>query len=262
MKYGINLNSLLPVRAETNERSEMTTQLIFGETFTYEESSNGFCNITNDTDNYSGMADKKMITEITKEEYKELNQQKKYYIAVPLAEAFDQVNKHIIRLPAGSPLPNCTDLGTFHMHERKYQIHRDFILHKSLLTSNELLSTATSFINTPYLWGGKSVLGMDCSGFVQVVFSLHGHNLKRDAKEQALAGEPISFDKIIPEDLLFFSNDQVKITHVGIYLGDGKIIHSSGIVKIDKIDERGIYSEEFGQYTHQFHSARRLYSKR
>ncbi len=258
MKHGINLNSVIPLRAETDDRSEMVSQLLFGETFTYEDAENGFCKVHNKFDNYTGFIDSKVITAISEIEFNDLATQPRQYVCIPLAEAFDLTSKCIIRIPAGSNLPNCSNTGKFGFHEKMFQIHRDFILPEEEISAHGLQQTAISFLNAPYLWGGKTVMGIDCSGYTQIIFRLHGYKLPRDSKDQALLGTEIPFGNAKPCDLVFFKNDAGKVVHVGILLEGGRIIHSSGRVKIDKLDETGIYSEEFKKYTHKLHSIRRI----
>lgn len=124
----------------------------------------------------------------------------------------------------------------------------------------ELLETAKKWLNAPYLWGGKTFMGVDCSGFVQTVFKVHGIRLSRDAWQQAKEGE--SVEKLVfakTGDVPFFNNPEGRITHVGILLNPNQIIHSSGNVRIDKIDEEGIINMQTGKRTHQLHSMKRFF---
>lgn len=260
MEYGITLNSVIPLRAEPKDQSEMVSQLLLGETFACEEKKDGFYKISNWVDNYTGWVDEKTITKITEEEYKGLEKQTTYHVIIPLAEAFDLVNKCVIRIPGGSRLPNCDSIGRFSFGNRKFQVHRDYILQETEIVKEGLLQTAVSYINSPYMWGGKTVMGIDCSGFTQIVYGLHGVKLPRDSKDQALQGTAISFDDARAGDLVFFKNSAGKVKHVGILLEKQQIIHSSGRVRIDKLDKEGIYSEEDQKHTHELHSIRRVIS--
>ena len=122
-----------------------------------------------------------------------------------------------------------------------------------------MADSAYTFINAPYLWGGRSPLGIDCSGFTQVVYKLAGQKLQRDAYQQADQGITLGFiEEAEAGDLAFFDNDEGKIIHVGILLGQGKIIHASGKVRIDRIDHQGIFNEETGKYSHKLRIIKRI----
>ena len=124
-----------------------------------------------------------------------------------------------------------------------------------------IVETAYVFLNTPYLWGGKSPFGIDCSGFTQMVYKLCGYSLLRDAKEQATQGEVLSFiEESEPGDLAFFDNDEGVITHVGIIMNDYNIIHAHGKVRIDKLDHSGIYNVDTQKHTHKLRVIKRLVS--
>jgi len=119
--------------------------------------------------------------------------------------------------------------------------------------------TATSFLNAPYLWGGRTHFGIDCSGFTQAVFRSQGVNLFRDASMQFEQGYGIDLHDAQLGDLAFFENAEKKIVHVGIMLNNERIIHASGKVKIDSIDEKGIYSEDQRRHTHKLTIVKRIF---
>ena len=124
---------------------------------------------------------------------------------------------------------------------------------------NQLMeSVALSFLNAPYLWGGRTIFGIDCSGFTQAVYKIMGKAIPRDASQQNRCGTAVSLSQARIGDLAFFANSNGKITHVGLLLGEGKIIHASGKVRIDRIDETGIFCIERNEYSHQLHSIKRL----
>jgi len=127
-------------------------------------------------------------------------------------------------------------------------------------TEKNILKIANLFINTPYLWGGRSVFGIDCSGFTQLVYKAFGILILRDAYQQATQGEVIGFlQESKLGDLAFFDNAEGKITHVGILLNDHEIIHSSGKVRIDKIDSQGIVNVDTNERTHTLRLIKRYF---
>ena len=131
-----------------------------------------------------------------------------------------------------------------------------------LKVSESLADTAMKFINSPYIWGGRIPSGIDCSGFVQLVYKIQGIKIPRDSWQQAEAGESISFiEESLPGDLVLFDDERGKITHVGMILAQGLVIHASGRVRIDTIDHQGIYKNEIKGYSHKLRTIRRIKEK-
>lgn len=259
MKYAVNLNTVLPVRAEPRESSEMVTQLLFGEFCRILGEENGFCLVENYLDGYKGWADKKMLHEVEDNIFHEFVGKPSYRTKSAITEAVCLDDDMVYRLSAGSLLPFYKpDVSTFGIADRSFRISPGFAKHINQPSKHDIIENARMFLNTPYLWGGKNIFGIDCSGFVQVVYSLSGYFLPRDASLQEKEGKRISgLPETISADLMFFEKSG-KIAHVGIYLGNNRIIHSSGKVRIDKVDEHGIFNEEVSGYTHRLASIKRI----
>ena len=124
---------------------------------------------------------------------------------------------------------------------------------------HSLEEIALSFLNSPYLWGGKTKFGTDCSGFVQSVFKIYGKILPRDSYQQALVGTEINLEDSKTGDLAFLEKKKIdSITHVGIVISNNRIIHSSGKVRIDNIVNEGILNVDSKKISHELQSVRRI----
>ena len=156
--------------------------------------------------------------------------------------------QHII---FGSNLPNLND-GKISMGGLQYEI--DPILNYRA----ELVETALLYLNTPYLWGGKGIYGIDCSGLSQIVAKIHGFKLPRDASKQVHIGTSVNYNEVKPGDFMYFINPKGIVHHVGIVTSENRIIHAAGHVRIDPFDEQGIWRDDLNSYTHKFHSIKRL----
>lgn len=241
----ICLLTVIPVRKEPNDRAEIITQLLFGETCTLlenDETSN-FVKIKADYDGYEGWVDEKQLSKIS-EDYRKNHQKKAIYSLEVLNTILsDQTFK-------------VAPLGAVIQHDFLEKNNIQFVGQSGQFAKEELISTALKYVNTPYLWGGKSQFGIDCSGFVQQVFKLCGVKLPRDAYQQEEIGEVIEFDDLQEGDLAYYGNERV--THVGIVLKDKKIIHAHGFVRINSYDDKGILKDDLQKYSHLAISYRRI----
>jgi cell wall-associated NlpC family hydrolase len=259
MKQGICSLSLLPLRSEPSSKSEMVSQLLFGEVFTILEEKEEWVFIENHSDNYRGWLNFLQVDLISEKpnESKVLN-------TFPFISAINLQSKEPLLLPTASYLHDfkmVENQTCFKQNGIQYLVQTESLI-DSFETINNVLDLAIKFLNVPYLWGGKSAFGIDCSGFTQVVFKTIGFQLPRDAWQQATIGESKTFiEEISPGDLLFFGDQPEKITHVGIALGGNKIIHASGKVRIDAFDSYGIFNIESKKHTHVLRNIRSISQK-
>lgn len=252
MEYGICNLAIIPLRAEANDRSEQVSQVLFGETFEITEWTERWVKINTTHDNYPGWIGRLQFIMLGHLAYRRFKQTPPPLTYRAVTQAWKIDNNSVLYLPMGSSLA-FLEGNTCHIGNDKFEIIGE------IGETDNLAVTATSFLNSPYLWGGRTHFGIDCSGFTQIVFKLHGVNLLRDASMQAEQGYTVtSLHDTKLGDLAFFENTDSKIVHVGIMLNNEKIIHASGKVKIDSIDEKGIYSEELKRYTHKLTVIKRV----
>ena len=255
MSFGICDLSIVPLRLEPSDPSEMVNQVVFGEHFKVLEKSKNWSKIRLAFDNYEGFIDNKQYEEITEEVYNYLSEENKSY-AGELIDFITDNNHNLTTIPMGARLPFYKDKN-FNINKTLYT-YEGKVCNKKLIKT-AIIDTAFLFLNVPYLWGGKSPFGIDCSGFTQTVYKLCGYNLLRDAKEQATQGEVLSFiEESEPGDLAFFDNEDGTITHVGIIMNDYNIIHAHGKVRIDKLDHSGIYNIDTNKHTHKLRVIKRF----
>ena len=244
--FGICNLAIVPVRLEPNHRSEMVSQLLFGEHFSVLEKTKGWVKIKIQFDNYEGWIDEKQFQPISETEYQKLSETS-IVLSSDLIEYVTGKDEVMFPVPLGS------SLSFLYVPE----INTSEFVFDGLKTfdkkpKSEILKTAFMYLNTPYLWGGKTPFGIDCSGFVQMVYKLNGYSLLRDASQQATQGEVLSFiEEAEAGDLAFFDNEDGKITHVGILMNDNYIIHAHGKVRIDRLDHLGIMNVDTKRHTHK-----------
>lgn len=255
--YGICRVAIAPIRAEASDRSEIFTQLLFGDAFEILERQEKWARIRTLYEDYEGWIDPKQLTAISAEEFKSWPEQK-WIVGLDRLPKVIKSNGEEIFLVPGCTLPNFKDLR-LEFGGESYKFDGEAILPDPSKFSSELESACKFYLNAPYLWGGRTPWGIDCSGLTQLVFKQFGIKILRDAAQQATQGETVDFlASAKPGDLAFFDNAEGKIIHVGILLSTDRIIHASGRVKIDPIDNQGIYSEELGKHSHQLRIIKRF----
>lgn len=256
MTHGIASLSVIAVRSEPSHRSEVVTQLLFGETMEILESQQDWIRIRCAYDGYEGWILQSQQLILSLSEYQELNRIKPHLCFDLVQIMVNQSSIYSIVL--GSNLPwfwgNTCRIGS-----NNYVFDGNARLPEKSGGAQGIIENAFMYLNTPYLWGGRSPFGIDCSGFTQMVFKLSGLKLKRDAWMQAEQGDTINLmDEARAGDLVFFDNDEGRIVHVGILTAKNKIIHASGKVRVDNIDHQGIYNNETRKYTHNLRLIRRI----
>ncbi len=257
MNTAINLLSVIPMRKEPSHRSEMVSQLLFGEYAEILQVEGQFVRIKCFYDDYEGWVQKNQLAKVKGDQILSTNE----YVGVYYVEIF--VNDRSGNIPFAVPLYHLkSERLQFENTQVRYNVPEDAVWNTEQKPFNKsnLEHIISLFLDTPYLWGGKSIYGIDCSGFVQQVYKMFGIRLLRDAYLQAGQGSLVkSPGQTKLGDLAFFNNEKGRITHVGVILEDRQIVHASGKVRIDTIDEKGIVNKETGERTHQLHSMRRYF---
>ena len=255
MNYAVVSVPAAPIRRKPNHRKEMVSQLLFGEMVKVLKTNGDlWVKIRSLHDGYEGWVTNTMLQAVDKDTATTSNT----FVTTDLLSVIS-VGDTQMNIPVGSSLSFLID-GKGKLGELEYHFTGQYCKTDEQQPSAELIQLLTAkWLNAPYLWGGRSPLGVDCSGFTQVIFKLMSIDLPRDAWQQAQQGKAVKkFADSQAGDLAFFDNKE-DIVHVGILLGDGKIIHSSGKVRIDEIDKKGITNKQTGSPNIRLRAIRRYW---
>ncbi len=257
-EFGVCNLSVVPLRAEPSDRSEMSSQLLFGDHFTILERTDKWTRLFTAFDEYEGWIDNKQFEEIEQAAYVALHDLNTVLGLAVSHKVIKTSTGEPLHLLAGSNIPAMLD-NYFYLRDTRYRFEGIGIHPSRDPFRNTVMQTAMFYLNAPYSWGGKSLFGIDCSGFTQMVFRQFGIRLKRDAYQQAEQGELVGFlQESRAGDLAFFDNEEGRIVHVGIMLDNERIIHASGKVRIDLVDSQGIFNKELNRYTHKLRIVKRF----
>lgn len=245
--------AIIPLRAEPSDRSEIVSQVLFGEHFEVLVVDKQWSRIKLQYDNYEGWVDTKQYQLISENSYKQLSKDA-IILSSDLVEYVSTPNNILIPIPLGASLSflNHSEINTENFDFEGMRI-------SGVKAKTDIINTAFMYLNAPYLWGGKTPFGIDCSGFTQMVYKLNGYTLLRDASQQSTQGEALSFiEESETGDLAFFDNEEGNIIHVGIIMDNNYIIHASGKVRIDRLDHLGIYNAELNKHTHRLRVIKKI----
>jgi hypothetical protein len=251
--FGICNLAIIPLRLESSDRSEIVSQVLFGEHFEILEQQMQWSRIKMHFDGYEGWVDSKQYQVISDSNFSQLSDEP-IVLSSDLIEYVTGGSNLLMPIPLGASVSFLTNdtinTNGFAFEGTKINGVKD---------KKNLINTAFLYLNAPYLWGGKTPFGIDCSGFTQMVYKLNGYKLLRDAAQQSGQGEALSFiEESEPGDLAFFDNDEGNIIHVGIIMENNYIIHASGKVRIDRLDHLGIYNPEIDKHTHKLRVIKKI----
>lgn len=252
--YGVCALSRIPIRNEPSHTAEQVTELLFGESYSILEIKGDWYEIICTHPSYRGWIHIKQITFIDEQEWQRLLNPTFFCAENCTLVALGVPHFDILK---GSPLPFEKISHTITLNGQTYTVNGKVVESKKEI--DVLLHYAKGYINAPYMWGGRSPYGIDCSGLMQILFQFVGIKLTRDVSTQITEGVEISFNNIKPGDLMFFKNTTGTPVHVGLVISPQEVIHASGYVKLSKFDERGIREDDNTGYSHTYHKIRRVF---
>lgn len=269
MERSICTYALIPVRATPAESAEMVTQILFGEKYSVLDRQGKWARVRTEADNYDGWIDAKLVADVSEEEIERQAADAAYVTRQPFSriESMDGGNALPALAPMGSVVYNGMRMATLLGGEDMLCTlnGRKFILHETGERQDGMplspVGCAKRLLGAPYLWGGRTAFGIDCSGLVQLAYKCCGIQLPRDASQMVESGSAVPFGAHRENDVAFFANDNGRICHVGLCMEGGQIIHASGSVRIDTLDGQGILNmDRGGVHTHKLASIKRLWA--
>lgn len=279
MKRSICTYPVIPVRSAPSERAEMVTQILFGEMFDVLEIEGRWASIRTVADDYPGWIDAKLVEEIDEAEIDVWSKGNEYVTHRPFGDwvidgeniLTGETNREFpygmipVHIPMGSTINDC---AIFPCKPPMFDsvinntCYTDFVGKEiSERRPDSPVECAMRLLGAPYLWGGRTAMGIDCSGLVQLAFKVCYVQLPRDASQMVSLGSFVSIGEQRENDIAFFANENGNICHVGLCMDGGRIIHASGSVRIDTLDSEGIYNKNRGTHTHKLACIKRLWSE-
>lgn len=252
--------ALAPQRKEANHRSELVNQLLFGEQIEIIEKGNKWSLVSSKHDQYKGWMQNSSFVIINE---KSAIQWDNFKFCAQV-QAMATTEEGPMNIVMGSRLIDYAN-NVFKINDWVYHSYCEIFIDNPKSIIEKLISTAKLYLNAPYLWGGRSPFGIDCSGLTQMVFMLNGIQLPRDASQQELLGKKTPIGRAEAGDLAFFQNEEGLVIHVGLIYerkwDELKIIHSTdsdGKVRLDMLDKKGIFNKDKNVYTHTLYSIKRI----
>lgn len=236
------------MRSNNFHESELVSQLLYGDCFKILSSKNEWLQIKTLNDSYVGWINNKQVNEISKINAEKITFDDKIF-STRLIDYIETDENKLSSIVLGSNIGACKYLG------HKYDGPKT----KKTKTKPNLTKVASMYLNSPYLWGGKTPFGIDCSGLTQMIYRINGYKIPRDASQQSELGETLSFiEESEPGDLAFFDDKEGKIIHVGMLLENNYILHAHGNVRIDRIDQTGIFNQEKQKHSHKLRIIKKI----
>ncbi|MDR1345206.1 MAG: C40 family peptidase [Bacteroidales bacterium] len=261
--YGVAHLAQIPMRAMAAESAEMVSQLLFGDAYQVLEESGQWLKIVTCDCHYEGWISRKAFNQLHDDDVPDYLKAGKYMVRDWLLFIREIETDITFPVFCGSSFP-CPENNVLILGNAAFtmQLPENRIFEGNEKMSSQqvaMLRFASTYLNAPYLWGGRTPAGIDCSAFTQLIFKSIGLSIPRNASQQMQHGDPVDFiTETQVGDLAFFQNEEGEIVHVGMICGKDKIIHSSGKVRIDKLDETGIFDAATGQYTHVLRLIKRM----